>query len=135
MGTSVTIVDKDGGLAVELRSPKGDLPVYISPSGDRQYWSEVINITTGVNVIHAPASGKKFYVESIVMSCGASGEVQFYSGTTPISGPMNFQAYGGMAVDHADGNLRGRNVGESFNLTVTNPTTVDVGGYANGYDE
>ena len=130
------ITDKDGGLAVELRSPKGDFPVYQSSSGDRTYWNEVIDFTaSGDNTIHTPASGKKFYVESLVFSIGASGEVQLKSGTTKISGPMNLAAYGGIAIDHADTMLRGRAVDNAFILTVSNAATLDVGGYALGYDE
>lgn len=132
-GAGVVIQDKDGGLALELRAPKGDLPVYISPSGDRTNWNEVINVTnTGDSTIHTPASGKRFYVSTIVFVCGASGSLLVKSGTTNISGPMNFGVNGGMVGKQLDG-LYGRAINDALILTPVSPMA--IGGYAVGYDE
>ena len=128
MPSAVVISDKDGGRAVELRE-NGDLPVFINPSGDagaRSYWNENINISgTGDFTVHTPASGKKFYVTAMAFSLGVSGEVQMKSGTTAISGPMNFDRFGGLVTTSTPENpvvMRGRAVDNTLILSVTNPS-------------
>lgn len=133
----MVITDKDGGLAVELRSPHGDVPVFLSPSGDRTVWNEVINISqTGDNTIHTPAAGKKFYVTDIVFTVRSAAGIFLKSGFgNNISGQLMFAANGICTADHV-GQLVSRNVGDAFVINTSGDgVTPILGGYALGYDE
>lgn len=141
VGTAVVIIDKDGGRATELRE-NGDIPVFISPSGDqnqRTPWNEAveINAASGDVTIHTPASGKKFYVETLVIALRNAAGITLKSGTTKISGQMSLAANGGIAINNGDTMLRGRAVGNSFVISTSGDGGIVpvVGGYAAGYDE
>ena len=117
------------------------LSVVHTPSGDRTYWNESIDLNDGTPAsgvtVHTPASGKKFYIDTLVLATGTSGEVQFYSDTTKISGSMPLAVNGGIAIDHGSfderSKFRGRAVNNPFNIKLSR--TMQVGGYVTGYDQ
>jgi hypothetical protein len=114
------------------------LAVAQTPSGDRTYWNEVIDLTVaGDNTVHTPATGKAFYIDNLFFSTGHSGEVLFKSGTTNITGPMNFSVNGRIAIDHSSfderAKLKGRAINNTFVINLA--SVMDVGGYVTGYDQ
>lgn len=134
---NVVISDKDGGLSTELRSPKGDIPVFLSPSGDRTIWNAVINISaTGDNTIYTPAAGKKFYIQDLQLTVRAACGLILKSGSTGnLTGQMMFAANGIFNADHT---------APLFSLAVSDAFVINtsgdglkpiVGGYVTGYDE
>lgn len=141
--SSVQIVDKDGGRAVELKGDRdGSLPIHVPPSGDRVYWTKPIDIVTlGDNVVHTPASGKKFHITAISFTLAHSGEVQFKSGASGgIGGPMNFAVNGGLAIaspapkgDNERPLMRG--ILNDDTLIINLAARADLGGFVSGYDE
>lgn len=138
----VAIADKDGGLAAELRAPKGDIPVFMSPSGDRTYWQESISITgTGDNTIHTVASGKRFHITSLYLTVQHAGAmIRLKSGATSnLSGDIRLAAQAQFSV-----------AGLTNDVPVLDAVTADhnfvintsgdyiapyVAGFVRGYDE
>lgn len=139
-GDTAIVDGADRSLKASVRNytPAKAVATAHTPSGDRTYWNEVIDITVaGDNTIHTPATGKAFYIDSIVMVNAQSGELYFKSGTTPITGPMNFAGNGRMIIDHSSFDERAKLRGRAINdiLVINTAAAIDVGGYVTGYDQ
>lgn len=138
MAEYVVIADKDGGLAAELRAPHGELPVYLSPSGDRTNWNESINISaSGDTTIHTPATGKRFYVQNLILKNRPACGIQLKSGTTILTGNMSFAANDQLVVSHVgEPPLASKATGDTFIVTTSGDgVTPLVSGWATGYEE
>ena len=107
MASAVVIADKDGGIITELRAQIGALPVYLPGTGDgigRAYWDEQINITaSGDNTIHTVPSGKRFFIDTLVLSVEQAGSaVRLKSGASDnISGVLRLPANTPFSAQHA----------------------------------
>ena len=143
MPTFVTIADKDGGIAAELRPQIGALPVYLPGSGDgrgRQYWDEEIHITsTGDQTVHTVPAGKRFFIDSIVLEVQQAGTaLRLKSGASNnISGVIRMAANSPLSATHGyEAQLKGRNNDENFVVNVSGDYfTPYVSGWVTGYDE
>lgn len=140
-GSSVHIVDADGGRIAQLRPGTdewGAFPVWSAPSGDRADWAEKIDsAASGDITIHTVPAGMTFRVQSVSFALKAAGSVIIKSGSgTKLSGSIRV----GASVPYvwrAEGvPLIGAAAGDNLVLNVSGDTVTFpvIGGIATGWD-
>lgn len=132
------IGETDYGFATIRATPAGAL--YVIQAGDlsatKIYGSAAINISTlGDNTIIAGSPGTKIKVVTILFTAAGEVDITFKSGTTPLSGPLDFGGTNepmGIVACHGPGPLPCQTA-EDFIINLSG--AVQVSGYCTYYKE
>lgn len=81
---------------------------------------------SGNNTVITGSPNTKIKVLQMFFGVGAADTIQFYSGSTAISGPITFAAAGSFFMDYIQLPLQTVNDGDSF--IINSGTAVAVGG-------
>lgn len=128
----------DYGFATIRATPAGAL--YVIQAGDlsatKIYGSAAINISTlGDNTIIAGSPGTKIKIVTILFTAAGDVDITFQSGTTPLSGPMDFGGTNepmGIVACHGPGPLPCA-LGEDFVINLS--AAIQLSGYCTYYKE